>query len=74
MARNGECVGLDVKAMRTTTFEESMYHLAHSKTMFLRLLDVVRGLEIQKVEELRSKRQYEQLEMLILNALMGRKA
>ncbi len=37
--RNGECVGLDVKAMRTTTFEESMYHLAHSKTMFLRLLD-----------------------------------
>ena len=25
--RNGECVGLDVKAMRTTTFEESMFHL-----------------------------------------------
>ncbi|MGO9918829.1 MAG: TIM barrel protein [Isosphaeraceae bacterium] len=72
--RNGECVGLDVKAMRTTTFEESMYHLAHSKTMFLRLLDVVRGLEMRKVEDLRTKRQYEQLEMLILNALMGRKA
>ena len=43
--RNGECVGLDVKAMRTTTFEESMYHLSHSKTMFLRLLDVVRGVD-----------------------------
>ena len=40
--QNGECVGLDVKAMRTTTFEDSMFHLAHSKTMFLRLLDVVR--------------------------------
>ena len=25
--RNGECVGLDVKAMRTTTFEESTFHL-----------------------------------------------
>jgi xylose isomerase len=72
--QDGECVGLDVKAMRTTTFEESMYHLAHSKTMFLRFLDVVRGLEIRKVEELRTKGQYEQLEMLILNALMGRKA
>ncbi len=43
--RNGESVGLDVKAMRTTTFEESTFHLAHSKTMFLRLLDVVRGVD-----------------------------
>ncbi len=70
----GECVGLDVKAMRTTTLEESMFHLAHSKTIFLRLLEVVRGVDHAKIEELRSKRQYEQLEMLILNALMGRKA
>ena len=71
--KNGESVGLDVKAMRTTTFEESTFHLAHSKTMFLRLLDVVRGVDEKKVEEFRSHRQYEQLEMLILNALMGRK-
>jgi xylose isomerase len=70
--RNGECVGLDVKAMRTTTFEESTYHLSHSKTLFLRLLEVVRAVDIRKVEEFRSHRQYEQLEMLILNALMGR--
>jgi xylose isomerase len=70
--RNGECVGLDVKAMRTTVVEESMYHLAHSKTMFLRLLDIVRGVDETKVEELRANRQYEQLEMLILNALTGR--
>ncbi len=55
-------------------FEESTYHLAHSKTMFLRLLDVVRGVDERKVEALRSERKYEQLEMLILNALMGRKA
>jgi xylose isomerase len=70
--RNGECVGLDVKAMRTTTFEESTYHLSHSKTMFLRLIDVVRGIDMARVEELRANRLYEQLEMLILNALMGR--
>ena len=59
--------------MRTTTFEESTFHLSHSKTMFLRLLDVVRGIDERKVEELRTHRKYEQLEMLILNALMGRK-
>jgi xylose isomerase len=41
--------------------------------MFLRLLDVVRGIDQHKVEEFRSHRQYEQLEMLVLNALMGRK-
>lgn len=70
--RNGECVGLDVKAMRTTVLEESTFHLAHSKTMFLRLLDIVRGIDEAKVEELRQNRQYEQLEMLILNALTGR--
>ncbi|MDX2037344.1 MAG: TIM barrel protein [Isosphaeraceae bacterium] len=70
--RNGECVGLDVKAMRTTTFEESTYHLAHSKTMFLRLVEIVRSLDHAKVDALRQARQYEQLEMLILNALTGR--
>src|SRR5918998_1854101 len=71
--RDGECIGLDVKAMRTTVLEDSMFHLSHSKTMFLRLLDIVRGVDEARVEELRQARQYEQLEMLILNALTGRK-
>ncbi len=70
--RDGACVGLDVKAMRTTVLEESMFHLSHSRNMFLRLLDVVRGIDAAKVEELRRNRQYEQLEMLVLNALMGK--
>jgi len=71
--RNGECVGLDVKAMRTTTLEDSMLHLSNSRTMFLRLVEIVRELDLKRVEELRLARQYEQLEMLILNALTGRK-
>lgn len=71
--RSGECVGLDVKAMRTTVLEESMFHLAHSRTMFLRLLEIVRSVDEARVEELRKARQYEQLEMLILNALTGRR-
>ena len=70
--KNGECIGLDVKAMRTTTVEDSMFHLKHSRTMFLRLLDIVRGLDHAKIESFRAARQYEQLEMLILNALTGR--
>src|SRR5438270_13440004 len=48
--RDGACVGLDVKAMRTTSLEESMEHLSHSKTMFLRLVDIVRGIDRAKVE------------------------
>jgi len=69
--RNGECVGLDIKAMRTTVLEDSMRHLSNSKRLFLRLLDIVRGVDEKTVHELRAKRQYEQLEMMILEALIG---
>ena len=69
--RAGECVGLDIKAMRTTKLEDSMRHLANSKTMFLRLLDIVRGLDHAKIESLRQARQYEQLDLYVLDALMG---
>jgi len=71
--RDGACIGLDIKAMRTTLLDDSTRHLANSKAMFLRLLDIVRGVDEAKVEELRQARQYEQLEMLILEALIGRK-
>ncbi|OJW19792.1 MAG: xylose isomerase [Planctomycetales bacterium 71-10] len=71
--QDGECVGLDVKAMRTTTFEDSLRHLANSKTLFLRLLDIVRAVDEKKVEELRAEKKYEQLEMYILDMLMGKK-
>ena len=71
--RDGACIGLDIKAMRTTRLEDSTRHLANSKAMFLRLLDIVRGVDEARVEELRQARQDEQLEMLILEALIGRK-
>ncbi|MEO6807699.1 MAG: TIM barrel protein [Isosphaeraceae bacterium] len=71
--KDGACIGLDVKPMRTTTVEESMFHLSHSQTMFLRLLEIVRGVDHARVEELRQNRQYEQLEMLVLNALTDNK-
>lgn len=70
--RGGECIGLDVKAMRTTTDEEAMLHLSHSRTIFLRLLEIVREVDEARLESLRENRQYEQIEMMILNALTGR--
>lgn len=69
--RDGACIGLDIKAMRTTVVEDSTRHLANSKAMFHRLLDIVRGVDEAHVEELRRNRDYEQLEMLILTALTG---
>jgi xylose isomerase len=66
------CVGLDVKPMRTTKPSDQAKHLANSREMFLRLLDVARSIDTGKVEEYRDERDYEGLEMYILSALIGR--
>ncbi len=66
------CIGLDVKAMRSTKSADQCKHLAHSREIFLRLVDVVRSLDIQRIEALRAERDYESLEMHILDRLMGR--
>jgi xylose isomerase len=66
------CIGLDVKAMRTTRPGDQTRHLANSRTMFLRLLDVVRSVDADKVEAFRGERDYEGLEMYILDTLMGK--
>jgi xylose isomerase len=66
------CIGLDVKAMRTTKAADQTKHLANSKEMFLRLLEVVRGVDAERVEALRAERDYEGLEMYILGKLLGR--
>ncbi len=64
------CVGLDVKAMRTTRASEQVRHLANSRKMFMHLLDLVRSLDTAKVEVFRAERNYEGLEMYILEHLM----
>ncbi len=69
--KNGEWVGLDVKAVRTQKRDVSMKHLSNSHTMFLRLLDLVRSLDDKQVEQLIQERDYEELDLLILNHLMG---
>jgi xylose isomerase len=66
------CVGLDVKAMRTTKPGDQLKHLSNSREMFLRLLDVVRSVDAAKVEEYRTERDYEGLELYIIGKLMGK--
>src|SRR6266581_1634941 len=66
------CIGLDVKAMRTTRAADQTKHLANSRTMFLRLLEVARGMDANRVESYRADRDYEGLEMYILEKLMGK--
>lgn len=69
--RNGEMVGFDVKAMRTTKPEKRYQHLINSKEIFERLLTIVRSLDNTKIEEFRAARDYESLEMYIVRKLMG---
>jgi xylose isomerase len=65
-------VGLDVKAMRTTKQTDSTKHLANSLRMFGHLLKLVRSVDTAKVESLRQARDYEALELYILEHLLGR--
>lgn len=69
--QQGEFVGLDVKALRTQTKDQSTKHLRNSREIFLRLVELARSLDVDKVEELRSMRDYEELDLLIVNHLLG---
>lgn len=66
------CIGLDVKAMRTTKPEDQTKHLSNSKRIFELVLDIVRSVDESKIEDFRSRRDYEGLEMYIMQTLMGK--
>jgi xylose isomerase len=70
--KKGEFVGLDVKAMRTQKQDVATKHLANSRTIFLRLVELVRSLDKSKVKELVKQRDYEELDMLVIDHLMGK--
>ncbi|OHB75208.1 MAG: xylose isomerase [Planctomycetes bacterium RBG_16_55_9] len=69
--KRGEFVGLDVKAMRTQRQKAATKHLSNSRMIFLRLVELVRTLDKNKVEKLIVERDYEELDVLIINHLMG---
>jgi xylose isomerase len=70
--KDGQFVGLDVKAMRTQRQEVATKHLSNSRTIFLRMVELVRSLDKSKVDELVQQRDYEELDMLIIDHLMGK--
>ena len=69
--KNGEFIGLDVKAMRTQKKEKSIEHLKNSRQIFLKLLKIVRSLDQQKIEKYINQRNYESLELYILNKILA---
>lgn len=68
---NKGIVGMDVKVMRTQLDESATKHLRNSLNVFLRLVEIVRSLDNQRIEQLISTRDYEELDWYIFNALIG---
>jgi len=71
-AKTGAYVGLDVKVLRTQKKESSFAHLANSKEMFLRLVDIVRSTDEGYLEKLRQSHDYEEMDRYITMRLLGR--
>jgi len=69
--QRGEFVGLDVKAMRTQKQATATKHLTNSRTVFLKLVELSRSLDESRVEALTADRDYEELDLLIMNHLLG---
>jgi xylose isomerase len=70
--KNGEFVGLDVKAMRTQKDDMSTRHLSNSRSIFLRLLEISRSIDDNKIDAMIANRDYEELEKFIIDALIGK--
>jgi xylose isomerase len=71
--KDGEWVGLDVKAMRTQKDDSATKHLSNSREMFLRLLEISRAIDDEFIASCSARRDYEELEIYILRALLPHK-
>jgi xylose isomerase len=69
--RQGQWVGLDVKAMRSQKDAVAAKHLSNSRTVFLKLLELSRSLDDAQVNALIADRDYEELDLLIMKHLLG---
>ncbi len=67
----GEFIGLDVKAMRTQQGFPVTDHLASSLRTFNHLLEKVRTYDVTREAALREARDYEALEMYVVEHLLG---
>lgn len=67
----GEFIGLDVKAMRTQKGRPVTDHLKNSRAIFLHLVNKVRTWDRKLERQLVDARDYEALELAVLEHLMG---
>jgi xylose isomerase len=67
----GEFIGLDVKAMRTQKGSPVTDHLTNSLRIFHHLLEKVRSYDTAKEAAFREARDYEGLELYVMEHLMG---
>ena len=70
--KNGEVVGLDVKAMRTQPPDKAFLHLKHSKEIFLDLVELAHSIDRRAWQGYVDARDYEGLEQFIVKNLMGK--
>jgi len=69
--QNGEYIGLDVKAMRTTRDEDGYKHLENSLKVVAALEEKVDRFDYDFQKKCVQNRDFEALEMYVLNLLMG---
>lgn len=69
--QRGEWVGLDVKAMRTQKAALATKHLSNSREIFMKLLKIVRSIDQARVDAMIQARDYEELDLYIMKALLG---
>ena len=70
--KNGEWVGLDVKAMRTQKDETATAHLTNSLEIFNHLLELSRSIDNSTIDSFIKERNYEALDLYIMKHLIGK--
>jgi xylose isomerase len=68
---NGECVGLDVKTMRTQPAGDCYRHIINSKRVFELLLEKVKQFDYEFQKKCVEEQNLEKLEMYVLELLLG---
>lgn len=69
----GRFVGLDVKAMRSQKADVATRHLSNSRTIFLHLLEKVRTFPKDVEQQCIANRDYEALELAVIEHLLGKR-
>lgn len=70
--KHGQYVAFDVHPFRTTRVEHWMSHLINSRRTFLRLVEKARTFDEKSAQQLIAERDYQGLDQLVLEHLMGK--